>query len=93
MEAVTVVLAIIAALFGAGVFVGYHFRDFVGKEVTKFAADLKTEYAKAKTEVEIGVSDLKKAYEVAKTDAEKAGEDLKNAATSAKAKLEEIKKL
>lgn len=92
MEA-TLFLTIVAGLFFGGVFVGYKYRDIVGAEVTKFAADLKTEYAKAKTEVEAGVGDLKKAYEAAKADAEKATEDLKSAATSAKNKLEEIKKL
>lgn len=76
-----------------GVAVGYKYRDFVGKEVTKFAADLKTEYAKAKADVENGVPELKKAYEAAKADAETATADLKAAASSAKAKLEEIKKL
>lgn len=83
-------LVSILALAG---YAGYKFRDAVGNEVTKFATDLKTEYVKAKTEVEAGVGDLKAAYVAAKADAESATTELKAAATSAKAKLEEIKKL
>ena len=88
------VFALVAGGFGAGIFVGYKYRDFVGKESLRslrLISRLNTPRPRRKLKPVLVT--CKKAYEVAKADAEKAGADLANAAASAKAKLEEIKKL
>lgn len=64
MEMATFILAVLAGVFGAGMFIGYKYRDLVGKEVTKFASELRSEAAKARAEEAVAVAkyeDIKKA--------------------------------
>jgi hypothetical protein len=93
MEGALFLVTLVLGLFSAGVFVGYKFRDFVGKEVSKFAADLKTAYKDAQSELEAGHSLLQKTYEAAKADAEKAVSDLASVKDKALATIESIKKI
>lgn len=85
-------VAVVLGLIGFGVFIGYHFRDFVGKEVAKFAADLRTSFKAAQAELEQDHVLLQKTYETAKADAEKAIADLSAAKDRALATIEAIKK-
>lgn len=48
MEFASQIIAIFLGVFFAGAFVGYHFRELIGREAKRFAAELRAEMVKAR---------------------------------------------